>query len=100
MAAALASLGVGEGGLGHERPQPGGVGFFFHVEELLLSHGEIRAQATQTVADVDEPPLQEGVGHPSILRAATPDGPGSETTAARPRRGAGVKNADQRVRKT
>ena len=98
--AALAGVGIGERGFGYEGAQPGGVGFFFHVDQLLLGHGEIGAEATQTVADVDEPPLQERVGHPSILRAAARDGPGLETTAARPLRGVGVKNADRRVRKT
>lgn len=72
VAAALAGLGVRERRLGDEGPQPGGVGFVFHEGELLLRDGEVGAQASQPIADVDETPLEQGVGHDRILRAAAP----------------------------
>jgi hypothetical protein len=73
--ATLACLGVRERRLRDEGPQSGVVGFLLHEYELLLCDREIGAQAPETVADVDEPPLEQGVGHDSIVRATAPAGP-------------------------
>ncbi len=73
--AALAGLGVRERGLGDQCPEAGTVGFLLHVQELFLRDGEIGAQPPKTVTDVDETPLEEGMGHGAILRATAPDGP-------------------------
>jgi hypothetical protein len=59
MTATLAGLGVREGRLGHEGPQPGRVGFLLHVEELLLCDREIGTQPPKPVADVDQASLEQ-----------------------------------------
>ena len=92
--AALAGLGVRERCLGYEGPQPGGVGLLLHVEELLLRDREVGAQAAKPVADVDEAPLEQGVGHDRILRAGARQAHGGYVR----RRGMqGVKNVATRV---
>jgi hypothetical protein len=96
VAAAFAGFGVGERRFRDQRAEPGTVGFLFHEHELLLGHCEISAQATETVADVDEPPLQQGVGHVCILRAAARHHPG-KTRQGNPANH--VKNPHRRVRK-
>jgi hypothetical protein len=75
VAATLACLGIRQRRLRDEGPQAGVVGFFLHVHELLLCDREVGAQTPETVADVDEAPLEQGVGHDPIVRAAAPAGP-------------------------
>ena len=46
-----------------ERPQAGVFGLLLEERALLLGDGELGAQALEPFADVDEPPLEEGLGH-------------------------------------
>ena len=63
VAAHLVRLGLGERRLGNERPQAGVLGLGGEHRALLVGDREFGAQTLQAIAHVDEPALQQGLGH-------------------------------------
>ena len=57
--AGVPGLDVGERRLGDQRPQAGVFGFLLEERELLLGDRELRAEALEAVADVDEAALEQ-----------------------------------------
>jgi 4-alpha-glucanotransferase len=59
----LRVLLAGEGGLRHERAQPGIVGGIGQRRELLVGDGELLPQEAHALGDLEEAPLDQGPGH-------------------------------------
>src|SRR5690242_11543311 len=59
----LACLGLGERRFGYERAQARVLGLVLEERELLVDDRALGAQPLQTVADVDQTPLEEGPSH-------------------------------------
>ena len=74
MATGVAGLDVAEWCLRHEGAQAGIVGLVLEERDLFLGDRQLRAQALETFAHVDEPPLEDRLGHgPGSLRPGAPN---------------------------
>ena len=74
-------LDVAQGRLGHECSQPGIVGFALEEGKLLVGDRQLGSEALEPLADVDETPLQDRLGHErNSLRARWSTGLGDTVT--------------------
>ena len=101
VAAHLVRLGLGERSLRHERAQPGVVGLGLEERALLVGDRELGAQTLEPIAHVDEPALEQGLGHRnpavydgglgcgSVLRCHAGDAPTRSSRRARRAAGSG-----------
>ena len=59
MASGITGLDIGQGCLGDERAHALALRLLLEEEELLLGDRELRTDAFETLADVDQAPLQD-----------------------------------------